>query len=93
MPGKPHFVVLCALMLSACALKELPPREEIAASAAPNLIPPAQWVASGGGTGAVAENWLASWRDPSLDALLVEALTYNADLRLAACVSMWLRPI
>jgi multidrug efflux system outer membrane protein len=77
-------VLLCALALSACALPDLPPRDEIAKLGAPNLTPPAKWTAEGGAAGAVADDWLASWNDPALDALVVEALAYNSDLRLAA---------
>jgi multidrug efflux system outer membrane protein len=79
-----HCVLLCTLALSACALRDLPPRDEIAKQAAPNLTPPAQWVAAEARAGAVADNWLTSWNDPSLDALVAEALAYNTDLRMAA---------
>jgi len=78
------FALLCTLALTACALRDLPPREEIAKQAAPNLTPPAQWVAPGGSAGTVTGNWLAEWNDPSLDALVTEALAYNTDLRTAA---------
>ena len=37
-----------------------------------------------GDAGAVADGWLASFNDPRLDALVDEALAYNADLRIAA---------
>ena len=52
---------------------------------APNLKLPAHWTAAGAGSGTfAADNWLASWNDPGLDALLTEALAYNTDLRAAA---------
>jgi NodT family efflux transporter outer membrane factor (OMF) lipoprotein len=74
----------CALALSACALKDLPPHEDIVQAGAPNLKPPAHWAASGATPGTFAtDNWLASWNDPGLDALLAEALAYNTDLRAA----------
>jgi len=79
-----NFQVLCVLALSACALKDPMPRDEMAMQAAPNLTVAAQWVASGGSAGAVGDNWLASWNDPALDKLVAEALVYNADLRIAA---------
>lgn len=77
------FAVLCTLAISACALKDMPPREEIAKEAMPNLSPPSQWAARGG-AGAVADNWLASLNEPQLDAMVREAIAYNADLRIAA---------
>ncbi len=56
----------------------------MARQAAPNLTLPAQFAAGAGRAGTVADNWLASWNDPALDALVGEALSFNADLRLAA---------
>jgi outer membrane protein, multidrug efflux system len=79
----PLLTVASALALAACALGDPPPREEIAKLGAPNLTLPGQWAAAGG-AGAVADNWLGAWNDPALDALVAEALTYNADLQAAA---------
>jgi NodT family efflux transporter outer membrane factor (OMF) lipoprotein len=73
-----------ALALAGCALKNLPPQEETLKQAMPNLVPPAQWVAPGPIPGPVADNWLASFSEPRLDALAQEAIAYNADLRIAA---------
>jgi NodT family efflux transporter outer membrane factor (OMF) lipoprotein len=82
MPGR-STVVLCVLALSACALKDMPPHEETAKQAMPNVAPPPQWTAAAT-TGAVDRQWLVSLNDPSLDALVREALAYNADVRIAA---------
>lgn len=79
-----YSVLIFALALSACALRDGPLRDEVAKEAAPNLTLPAQWAAAGGLSGTVADNWLASWNDPSLDSLVAEGLAYNTDLRLAA---------
>src|SRR5215467_4236591 len=76
--------VLTALALAGCALKNLPPAEETAKQAMPNLTAPEQWVASGPVPGAVGDNWLVSLNEPRLDALVREAIAYNADLRIAA---------
>jgi hypothetical protein len=76
--------VFCALALSACALKDMPPREEIAKQALPNLTPPPQWAAAGATAGPVADDWLVSLNDPWLNELVKEAVGYNADLRIAA---------
>lgn len=78
------FALLCTFALSACALKDLPPHEEIAKQGMPNLTTPPQWAAAGGTPGQVADNWLASFNEPRLDALVREAIAYNADLRIAA---------
>jgi len=81
----PAFAVLgCALALAGCALAPQPPREEIARQAMPNVAPPAQWAAAVGAPGTVRDNWLASLNEPRLDALVAEAIAYNADLRIAA---------
>jgi multidrug efflux system outer membrane protein len=45
---------------------------------------PAGWKASGGLAQPVADRWLNSFNDVALVALVDEALTYNADLKLAA---------
>src|SRR5262252_1511293 len=81
----PNILPLVALLtLGACALKDMPPREDIAKEAMPNLGAPPQWVAPAAATGAVSDNWLASFNEPQLDALVKEAIAYNADLRIAA---------
>jgi NodT family efflux transporter outer membrane factor (OMF) lipoprotein len=76
--------LLCALALAACALPERPPHDDLVKQALPNLAPPPQWAAPGAGQGAVAGNWLAAYADPQLEALVREAIAYNADLRIAA---------
>ena len=76
--------VLGTLAISACALKDLPPHEEIVHQAVPNVIQPPMWAADGAAAGMVGDNWLASFHEPQLDDLVKEALAYNADLRLAA---------
>jgi NodT family efflux transporter outer membrane factor (OMF) lipoprotein len=71
-----------ALILSACGLKTAPDREALQQENLPNLKVPAAWVESSA-TGAVQDNWIATLGDPQLPALVAEAITYNADLRLA----------
>ena len=78
------FAVIVALSVSGCALQPLPPREETAKQAMPNMAPPPQWSAPGGAASPVTDNWLASFNDPRLSELVREALIYNADLRIAA---------
>ena len=45
---------------------------------------PATWSASGGANGAVSDNWLESFHDPGLDAVVAEAIKNNLDLQQAA---------
>jgi NodT family efflux transporter outer membrane factor (OMF) lipoprotein len=72
-----------AVALTGCALNPPPARDEVAKQAMLNLTPPAQW-AAGGTAGPVAGDWLASFNDPWLNELVKEAISYNADLRIAA---------
>ena len=76
--------LLASLALSACALAPQPSRDDVAKQAFPNVRSPAQWAAPGAGAGGVADNWLATFHEPQLDALVIEAVAYNADLRIAA---------
>src|SRR4249920_59644 len=73
---------MLALFLSACGLKTAPDREALRQENLPNLKLPAAWVESSA-TGPVQDNWIATLGDPQLPALVAEAITYNADLRLA----------
>ena len=78
------FVFLCVLALSGCALKDMPPHDDVVKQGMPNLTLPAQWTAAGGTSGAVADSWLASFHEAPIDALVNEAIAYNPDLRIAA---------
>ena len=73
-----------AATLAGCALQSPPMPDEIRVQSLPNVKVPAAWSASGGAGGGVADDWLATFRDPQLDALVREALAYNTDLRVAA---------
>jgi NodT family efflux transporter outer membrane factor (OMF) lipoprotein len=73
-----------ALAVAGCALQSPPAPKDIQAQSMQNVKTPEKWVSPGGAGGAVADAWLASYNDPQLDALVREALAYNADLRVAA---------
>ena len=75
---------VCAIAAAGCALNPPPPAGELRGQALPNMKAPAQWTTSGAATTAVADDWLASFNDPALNALVREALAYNTDLRAAA---------
>jgi len=73
-----------ALAVAGCALQSPPAPKDIQAQSMPNVKAPEKWVSSGGIDGTVADAWIASYNDPQLDALVREALAFNADLRVAA---------
>ena len=75
-------LLVCAA--SGCALKSPPERKDVAPEALPNLKVPDKWAEPALAQGAVANGWLATFHDAQLDALVGEALQYNADLRVAA---------
>ena len=75
---------LAAALMGGCALLAPPKKEEVRAQALPNLKLPAGWAAKGGAQGTVAGEWLAGFKDPTLEALVREAIEFNPDLRVAA---------
>ena len=83
---RPLCVVLCAGLLTlgaGCQTKAPPAGTEIRQQALQDLALPTAWKA-GGEAGPIADNWLASFNDPQLDALVKEAIAHNPDLRVAA---------
>src|SRR5512145_1225482 len=85
MRGSPALpMLLSAVVLAGCAIGTPPPSDEIRAQSLPNLTLPQAWTATGGAPGVVTDNWIASFADPELDALVREALLYNTDLRVTA---------
>jgi outer membrane protein, multidrug efflux system len=72
------------LTMTACILKKPPDAAEIQKEALPAVKMPEKWTAAGVGAGTVADNWLLGFRDEQLSAAVAEALTSNADLRVAA---------
>ncbi|MEO8506377.1 MAG: TolC family protein [Betaproteobacteria bacterium] len=76
--------VAAAVALAGCALKPPPTTDELRRDALPHTNVPPTWKAPGGAAAPVADRWLASFDDPALSALVVEALMYNADLQAAA---------
>jgi NodT family efflux transporter outer membrane factor (OMF) lipoprotein len=77
-------IALFVAALAGCALKQPPKPDEIRQQSLPNLTVPQQWVEKGGAAGAVVSGWLAAFNDPTLDALVREAIENNPDLRAAA---------
>ena len=77
-------VAMVATMVAGCALKTPPDAAAVKEQALPTVQPPAQWTAAGAGAGNVSDNWLAAFRDDQLAAAVIEAIAYNADLRVGA---------
>jgi len=77
-------IVIAVAALAGCALKAPPTHTETLERALPpqTRIPPA-WK-SDPAARAVADDWLKSFDDPALDAIVAEAIAYNLDLRQAA---------
>ena len=69
-----------------CALKAPPSHDELQRDALVHTDIPAAWRATGGVAQSVTGDWLASFNDPTLTALVAEAIAYNADLRAAAAL-------
>ena len=73
-----------ALALAGCALNQPPDPQTLRADAMPSVKVPEAWASQGVSAGAVIDNWLASFADKELSALVDEALANNMDLRVAA---------
>jgi NodT family efflux transporter outer membrane factor (OMF) lipoprotein len=84
-PRLPLAALVAGLLAAAggCALKAPAPADQLRGEALPHMALPAAWTSAGAAAGAVQGNWVANFKEPALDSLVVEALAYNADLRLA----------
>ena len=73
------------MALSGCALSKSPQHAKVVTEALPpgTTIPPA-WTASSQAGGPVANDWLKSFKDPRLDAVVAQAIAKNPDLSQAA---------
>lgn len=78
--------IVALLSLGACALKQAPSRTEVLDQALPKTTQvPAQWQSEAEAEAeAVADNWLQLFEDPQLQAITLEAIANNLDLRQAA---------
>ena len=77
-------LIVCATLVAGCALKTPPAREEVVSRTLTNLTLPAQWTAAAVSQDPAVGNWLASFQDAQLEALVAEAFVHNNDLRLAS---------
>ena len=79
-------VALCALLalLSGCALSKPPTHSQVLTNALPQgTTIPGGWNSTAT-TNPIASDWLKSFHDARLDAIVAEAITNNLDLRQAA---------
>jgi NodT family efflux transporter outer membrane factor (OMF) lipoprotein len=86
LPKKLALVTCCAAScLAGCSLAHPPQHTSVVASSLPKgtAIPPT-WSAIAIAQDAVANDWLNSFHDPGLDAVVAEAIKNNLDLRQAA---------
>ncbi len=78
-------IVAVAGLLTACATKSPPTRAEIhELSGLTNLDLTNAWKAAPVSTNAIQDNWLATFGDAQLNALVAEAISNNPDLRVSA---------
>jgi multidrug efflux system outer membrane protein len=85
-PCRPFLVLVClATWLLGGCLARPPEHSDILGKSLPKgTIVPAKWSSSGGGNAGVSDNWLESFHDPGLDAVVEEAIKNNLDLQQAA---------
>ena len=77
-------VCLAAVFLGGC-LARPPDHPEIVGKSLPTGTSiPGKWSASNGANTAVSDNWLESFHDPGLDAVVAEGIKNNLDLQQAA---------
>ena len=83
----PAVAAACIAGLAGCAIQAPPAVEAVRKDALPSTTIPATWKASDAAATdqatRVADDWLATFDDPVLDALVAEALAGNTDLRAA----------
>src|SRR6185436_12116432 len=77
--------LLCAIFIAGCATKPPPTLDEIhqQSGTLTHFALTNAWKA-GAATGPIADNWLATFNDVQLNALVAEAMTNNPDLRVSA---------
>src|SRR5258706_4599105 len=76
-------VLVGEILFAGCRTKSPPTRAEIQQQALPNIALTNAWKA-GGTAGLIHDDWLATFNDEQLDALVYEAVTNNLDLRVSA---------
>ena len=80
------FVVICVPFagMAGCILVPSPSSEDLREEELTHAPPPAEWTAAGAVAGSVQDDWLATFSDTRLEALVAEAMQFNSDLRVSA---------
>jgi multidrug efflux system outer membrane protein len=78
-----HLCALFLILIAGCATKSPPTGEQVRQQALTNVALPSAWKA-GGEAGTITDDWIATFNDEQLDALVREAVTNNLDLRVTA---------
>lgn len=76
-------VSVLILVTAGCAVRKPPSQKDIASKALPNAAIPPTWQTSSI-AGQVSNDWLKTFHDPQLDAIVAEAIANNLDLRQSA---------
>jgi NodT family efflux transporter outer membrane factor (OMF) lipoprotein len=76
--------VVAGWALTACAVKQPPPPADALAGVLPatTVVPP-EYTATSGVSGDVIKDWLGTFQDPQLQAIVTEGLDHNLDLKAA----------
>jgi NodT family efflux transporter outer membrane factor (OMF) lipoprotein len=87
-PRQVVLVVMCLASLAACAVKPPPVPEEVRKDALQGTEVRATWAKADAAradapSAAISDNWLTTFNDPQLTALVNEAIARNPDLRAA----------
>ena len=77
-------VCLAVVVLGGCLARPPNHSEVVEKSLPKGTSIPSSWSSSGGANAAVSDNWLESFHDPGLDAVVEEAIKNNLDLQQAA---------
>jgi NodT family efflux transporter outer membrane factor (OMF) lipoprotein len=83
-PGFFAVTLVLTCMVTGCALQAQPKTDDMRTQALPGVAVPGHWQSGELAADAVTGNWLSTFNDPQLDALVREALEHNPDLKLAA---------
>lgn len=77
----PATLLLAALLVGGCALKEPPTHEQVLTQALPptTQIPP-RWTGEATHGTIVPDGWLKTFNDPAMEAIVAEAIAHNPDL-------------
>jgi NodT family efflux transporter outer membrane factor (OMF) lipoprotein len=77
-------VLVAGAAITGCKTQSPPSQLEIQQQALGDFTVTNPWKAAPSSGAPIQDNWLATFEDPQLDAIVAEAVTHNIDLRIAA---------